>query len=350
MKRGAQHNPKNKFDKHALERDDEYLEFCRLENEEPESHRTRFTEVHPKTIINEVKSPDVGFGYSINPYQGCEHGCVYCYARPTHQYWGYNAGQDFEKEILVKKNAPELLMKAFSKPSYVPKVLMISGNTDCYQPGESKYGITRELLKVCLEARHPVGIITKNTLLLRDLDILSELNALGLLNVTLSVTTLQEELRRFLEPRTSSVQRKLKAIRILSDYGIRVNVNMAPVIPGLNDHEIFELIKKTAEAGAVSATYILVRLNQEVEPIFEDWVKKTYPDRAEKVLNGIRECRDGALGDTKFSRRMKGSGERAEHLRRVFKLAVARYMPDRKKSVPDFTQFRPLPGGQRSLF
>lgn len=311
-----------------------------LDEEELSSPQTRMIEVFPTSILSENKSPDIPFRYSINPYNGCEHGCVYCYARNTHEYWGYSAGRDFEEKILYKANGHGMLSEIFRSGKWKPELIVLSGNTDCYQPAERKMQLTRRLLEVFLAHRHPVGIITKNALILRDLDILRELNNKRLLHVTLSITTLDEELRRTLEPRTSSVINRLKALEALSASGIRVHVNMAPIIPGLNSDEIFHLIEEVANRGAVSASYILARLNGPVAMIFEDWIRKTMPDRADKVLNLIRSTHDGALGEYRWKTRMKGEGEVAESIASMFRLAVRKFLPvTQQKDELDFSLF-----------
>jgi DNA repair photolyase len=237
--RGAQKNTPIRFESTEVET---FLQDALYDPEIlSEQPNTTFTKVYPKSIVNRVDSPDVPANWSMNPYQGCEHGCIYCYARVTHEYWGYSAGKDFEKEILVKVNAAELLEKKFKSKSWSPEPIMLSGNTDCYQPAERTFKITRSLLEVCLKYQHPVGIITKNALVLRDLDILKQLAKLNLVKVVISLTTLDEELRRTMEPRTSSSVNRLKAIEILSEKNIPVSVMMAPVIPGLNSNEIFSV-------------------------------------------------------------------------------------------------------------
>jgi DNA repair photolyase len=345
--RGAQVNPHNRFDK--TKKVHEHIEG--LDETDDLEERTKFIEIYPKTIVNKVTSPDIGLAYSMNPYQGCEHGCTYCYARPTHEYWGYSAGLDFEKIILVKKSAAKLLEETFQKKNWEPKPIMLSGNTDCYQPCESKFEITRELLKVFLKYKHPVSIITKNALISRDLDILTELAKLNLVNVSLSITTLNEDLRRVLEPRTATAKRKLETVELLSNNNIPVNVMMAPIIPGLNNHEIFNIVKEISERGALSAYYTVVRLQGPNQQIFTDWVTKNFPDRALKVLNQIREIHGDNLGDSQFITRMKGEGNFSLNIKRQFELARKKYLFNR-----DFPQLRtdlferPSKDGQMSLF
>ncbi len=316
---GAQSNIHNRFQKFSHT----------YETGEEDAAKTSFTEVFPKSIVNPVKSPDLSMEYSLNPYQGCEHGCAYCFARPTHEYWGFSAGVDFERKIMVKKDAPQLLEKFFKKRGYLPKTIVLSGNTDCYQPAEKKLGITRELLQKFLEYRHPVSIITKNALVLRDLDILVKLRALNLISVSLSIPTINEELRRVMEPRTSSVQNKLKAIEILSENDIPVNIMAAPVIPGLNSEEGLQLYKTVSEAGARSAQHVIIRLNDSVEPVFTEWLETYFPDRASKVLNQIRSMRGGNLGEKRYFERYKGEGNISRMIHHTFKLAHRKYFSDK---------------------
>lgn len=309
------------------------------------------TEVYidePKQIVNKVESSDLPFLYSLNPYQGCEHGCAYCYARNVHTYWGFSAGLDFERKIIVKPNAPKLLEEFINKKNYVPASMSLSGNTDCYQPLERKYRITRGLLEVFLRHRHPVGIITKNSLILRDLDLLSELAALQLLRVYISITTLDEELRRTLEPRTSSSLNRLKAVRALSAHGIPVGVMTAPIIPGLNSDEIPDLLKAAAEHGALTAGYTMVRLNGDVKEIFADWLSKNRPDAARKVWNQIRSAHGGSVSDSRPGVRMRGEGNIAQSVHQLFKLFQKKYFGDSKMPEYDFTKFQK--GGQLRMF
>ncbi|GAA0891849.1 PA0069 family radical SAM protein [Fulvivirga kasyanovii] len=303
---------------------------------------------NPKKIVNKVDSPDVRMYYSLNPYQGCEHGCIYCYARKTHEYWGYNAGLDFETKIIVKKNAPELLEKHLLQRSWKPQPIMLSGNTDCYQPIERKLGITRRLLEVFLKYRHPVGIITKNVTVLRDLDILEPLAKERLVHVVLSITSLDEKLRSVLEPRTASAHKKLKAIEELSKAGIPVTIMNAPIIPGLNHHEIPKVIKAAAEHGALGAGYTIVRLNGYIGEVFEDWLRKNFPDRFDKVWNQISEVHGGHVNDSQFGRRMRGEGNIADIIAQLFNSSRSRYMAGREIPPFDLTKFRK--GGNYSLF
>jgi DNA repair photolyase len=285
-----------------------------------------------KTIVNTIKSPDVGMAYSMNSYQGCEHGCIYCYARNTHEYLGYSAGLDFERKILVKINAPYLLEQQLSKKRWAAKTIVMSGNTDCYQPAERKYQLTRQSLEVFLKFKHPVGIITKNALILRDLDILKQLAEAQLVLVNLSVTTLSEATRRLLEPRTATMQKRLEVIKVLSEHNIPVNAMLAPIIPGINSHEILPIAKAVADAGALGIGHSVVRLNGAIGELFTDWIQKTMPDRADKVLSQIEDCHGGTLNESRFGKRMCGEGKIAEFIHNTVKLAKHRYFKGR--SIP----------------
>jgi len=339
--RGSQLNPANRFLKNS-EREIYVDDLPTQEEREElltENPKTKYIEVFPKTILNKVDSPDLGMGWSMNPYQGCEHGCIYCYARGTHEYWGYSAGAEFEQNILVKKNAPELLEKALMSKKWKASAIMLSGNTDCYQPAERKLRITRELLKVFLKFKHPVGIITKNSLVERDIDILTELAAQRLVSVTMSLTTLDEKLKRVMEPRTSSAFSVLRTISKLSNAGIPVNVNVAPVIPSINDEGVFDVLKTAAEAGASRASYIVVRLNGHNGKLFEDWVTRNFPDRVNKVLNQIKTMHGGNLNDSTYGRRMKGEGKFAELIRMQFALAKQKFMSGKEWPAIDYTLY-----------
>src|SRR6185437_8395060 len=282
--RGAQINSDNKFLKHSYVAEHiEGIDETALE----ESPKTEFFFETAKNIVNKIESPDLAGMYSMNPYQGCEHGCLYCYARNSHQYWGFSGGLDFEQKIIVKQNAPALLRKLFDSPKWKPHSIMLAGNTDCYQPAERKFVITRKLLEVFLEYGNPVGVITKNSLILRDLDLLTELAAKDLIHVNVTITSLNEDLRQKLEPRTVSYKNRLKVVEELSKRNILVNVMVAPIIPSFNDHEIPAVIEQAADHGAVSAAYTVVRLNGMIKEVFEDWIHKSFPDRAEKVLKQI---------------------------------------------------------------
>lgn len=327
--RGAQLNTRNRFLRFSHEMQDDFLEFCRVEGETADKNKTRYLEVFPKTIVNKVESPDVGMTFSMNPYQGCEHGCIYCYARNTHEYWGYSAGLDFERIILVKKNAPQLLEEKLKSSSWLANTIVLSGNTDCYQPAEQQYRITRKCLEVFLKYRHPVGIITKNAWVLQDLDILKELAKDSLIGVNISITSLSEETRRILEPRTATIKKRLETVKVLSENSIPVNVMIAPIIPGINSHEILPLAKSASDAGALSVGFTVVRLNGAIGQIFTDWIKKTLPDRAEKVLHQIEACHGGTLNDSRFGLRNRGEGKIAEQLHSLMRVAKQKYFADK---------------------
>ncbi len=344
--RGAQINTPNKY--HNLEYDKAPVP--PEEWEEGLQIKTEYIEVYPKTILNKVDSPDIGMGYSLNPYQGCEHGCIYCYARNTHTYWGYSAGLDFEQKILVKKGVPKILENTIKKPSWQAMPIMLAGNTDCYQPAERKYKITRQILEVLWKYRHPVGVITKNSLILRDLDLLKELNSCDLVHVSISVTTLNEDLRQFLEPRTASVASRLKTIQKLAEANIPVNVMLAPIIPGLNDHEILRMAERVAEVGASSIASTVVRLNGDIAEIFEDWIRKTMPDRADRVLNRIRDCHGGKLNDSRFGTRMTGQGNIAEMIHQQVALAKKLYFKDKERRPYNLALHEQFKIGQLKLF
>ena len=340
--RGAQINTPNQFQKFNIYQDDYDMDF--------EPIQTSFQNVFPKTIVNKVESPDIYHNYSLNPYQGCEHGCVYCYARNTHTYWGYSAGIDFESKIMVKKNAPELLDKLLSSRSWKVSPIMMSGNTDCYQPIERETEITRELLKVFLKHRHPVGIVTKNSLILRDMDIISQLKNLGLISVAVSINTVDDHLRRQLEPRASTTQKRFDLIAQLHKSGVPVTVLAAPIIPGLNDSGILNLAKKVASTGVKRLSHIVVRLNGDVAPIFEDWLKKTHADRTDKVLNKIKNLHGGKLNDSVFKKRMKGEGIIADIIGQQFALAKRLYLLNEKPFEYNLDLYKAPKTLQLSLF
>lgn len=313
---------------------------------------TTFAPDKAESLIRENNSPDVPFRFSLNAYRGCEHGCSYCYARPYHEMLGFNAGIDFETQILVKYDAVPLLRKELNKPSWKPEMIVMSGVTDCYQPCERRFRLTRGLLEVLLEARQPIGIITKNALVLRDLDLLERMAALNLLHVGISITTLDAELARTMEPRTSTPQARLKAIAALAEHGVPARVMMSPLIPGLTDHEVPQILAAAKAAGAQGASSLLLRLPLAVAPIFMDWLKEHRPLAAEKVEGLIRGARDGKLNNSEFVSRMRGTGTYAEHLRTTFQLFKKKYDLDRPWPTLDASQFRPPrdASGQGLLF
>jgi DNA repair photolyase len=324
--RGVGWNPPNRFEKLHLDREG-------WTDPDDPPPRTILLKDASRSILANNDSPDVGFDVGINPYRGCEHACAYCYARPTHEYLGYSAGLDFETRILVKNRAPELLRAALSSKSWRPRTIALSGNTDCYQPAERRLRITRRCLEVLAEFRNPVGIITKSYLVGRDADLIGELGRHGAAAVVLSITTLRPELQRTLEPRAATPARRLGAIWVLADAGIPVGVNVAPVIPGLTDHEVPAIMEAAAEAGASFAGMILLRLPHGVKDIFEGWLRQHVPNRADKVLNRMRELRGGKLYDARFGVRGRGEGPWAEHLRSVFRLHRERLALDRSPTL-----------------
>lgn len=343
--KGAQINVANRFLEHHISTEDLDGIDEELIDSKP---RTEVFYETPKKVISYNNSPDVGMEASVNPYQGCEHGCLYCYARNSHEYWGFSAGLDFESKIIVKKDLIPLLEQSFLKQSYKPKVLMLSGNTDCYQPLERKFKLTRGVLKLCLKYRHPVAIVTKNALVEKDLDILEELADDNLVRVIFSITTKNEKLRRILEPRTSSAINKLKTIERLSKVNIPVGIMNAPIIPSLNHHEIPEILKSTASCGAKFAGYTVVRLNGQISNIFRDWLVKNFPDRADKVWHQIEALHKGKVNDSEFKKRMSGEGEIAAVIKQLFKVSVRKYFPQNEIAPLNLASFRK--GGNYSFF
>jgi len=342
--RGAQVKTGNKFLKaHYVSEHIEGLD-------EPlfESPHTQIFIENSKKIINKIESPDLKGMYSMNPYQGCEHGCIYCYARNTHEYYGFSAGLDFESKIIVKENAAQILEHQIMHKNWQAAPIMLSGNTDCYQPQEKKFELTRKILQVMAKYRHPVSIITKNSLITRDIDILQDLASDNLVHVAISITTLNEELRRVMEPRTASGIKRLKTIEELTHAKIPTMVMTAPIIPGLNHHEIPALIKAAADHGALSAGMTVVRLNGSIGKIFEDWLRKNFPDRFDKVWNQICSLHGGSVNDAEFGRRMAGEGNVADMIHQLFRSSKKKYLSGREIPPYDLTKFRK--GGNLSLF
>lgn len=311
--RGASFNPGNRFEQ--LRIDDLSDE---REGPGPQSVETLYYADATRSILAKNDSPDVPFTFSVNPYRGCEHGCVYCYARPSHEYLGFSAGLDFESRILVKRNAPQLLEEALRDPAFVPQVIALSGNTDCYQPVERKLKITRGCLEVFLRFRNPTGVITKSAMVARDADVLKEMAKWKLVCVTLSITTLDASLASRMEPRAGTPEKRLEAVRILADAGIPVGVNVAPVIPGLTDSEIPEILRRAADHGALFAGWIMMRLPYAVKDLFQEWLRREVPLRADKVLGRVRDVRGGNLTDPRFNSRMTGEGELARTIEALF--------------------------------
>jgi len=323
--RGTGAQPANRFDRlHVDVEPDAEGDAATDEDARDRTVRTEFFRDHSRSVISTNDSPDIPFSASLNPYRGCEHGCIYCYARPTHEFLGLSAGLDFETKIFVKEDAPELLRAALSAPSWEPKVLAVSGVTDCYQPIERTLRVTRRCLEVLAEFRNPVGIVTKNALVARDVDVLADLASDRCANVALSVTTLDETLRRTLEPRTSTADLRLEAVARLNAAGVPAGVMVAPVIPGLNDHEIPAILARAAQAGARFAGYTMLRLPYAVKDLFDDWLARHVPDRRAHVLSRISDVRGGKLNDPSFGSRMTGSGPSAELIATLFRTARAR--------------------------
>jgi DNA repair photolyase len=322
--RGASWSPANRFEKlHVDVNDFDVVDVDPDESERPQ-RETQFFRDDTKTIITRNNSPDVGFETSLNPYRGCEHGCIYCYARPTHEYLGFSAGLDFESKIMVKTNAPELLRGELERPGWKPQVLVMSGVTDPYQPVEKKLRITRGCLDVLARFCNPVAIITKNRLVSRDIDLLRELADSNSASVNVSVTSLDPKLQRVLEPRTSSPQARLDTISQLRAARIPVGVMVAPVIPGLTDHEVPKILEACAKAGAQFAGYTIVRLPWAVAPLFEHWLEEHFPDRKEKVLGRIRDLRGDRLNNSEWHTRMTGEGIFAEQIASLFEVGCRR--------------------------
>lgn len=341
--RGAQANVSNIFFKQHYSRD--IVEG--IDEWEEEKPQTQFTIVHPKSFVNKVDSPDVGMEYSANPYQGCEHGCIYCYARNSHQYWGYSAGLDFETKIMVKANSVKLFREFISRKSWTGTPISLSGNTDCYQPLERKFELTRGILKTASQYGQPISIITKNSLILRDADIISELSNRNLCMVFISINSLTEDTRLKLEPRTVTAKQRLHVIESLSKLGVPVGIMCAPVIPGLTDHEIPKVLKAAANAGAKWAGYTTVRLNGEIGQIFENWLHKAYPERANKIWHSIQSCHHGKVNDSEFGNRMKGTGKLAQMIKDSFRMHCKRNKLNVEDFEFDYSQF--LKNGDQQL-
>ena len=350
--RGSQIDPPNRFggtyhevELENLEHDEDYLDGLRR-------RATEYLPDRSRTIVAENDSPDVGFRFSINPYRGCSHGCAYCYARPTHEYLGFNAGLDFETKIMVKEDAPELFRAFLARGGWGAHPIALSGVTDCYQPAERHYRLTRGCLEVAAEARQPMAIITKNALVLRDLDLLREMARGGLVQVNLSITTLDADLARSMEPRTSTPAAKLRAVKALAEAGVPVRVLVAPVIPGLTDAEIPAILAAAKEAGAGAAGYTLLRLPLAVAPVFTEWLGRARPGKSERVLGRVRGARGGKLNVSDFGTRMSGTGEMAGQIAGLFRLFARKHGLDGGLPAFDASRFRPPRprSGQLQLF
>jgi DNA repair photolyase len=343
--RGAQFNTRNKFLKQTTAR--EHIEA--IDDWTDPNPKTIYIEDVAKSIVNKVDSPDLSMMYSMNPYQGCEHGCIYCYARNSFEYWGWSAGLDFENKIVVKKNAPELLRKFLMNPKWICEPISLSGNTDCYQPAEKKFRLTRGILEVCNEFNQPVAMITKNAGILRDKDLLKEMADKRLVSVLVSVTSFNEDLRRAMEPRTATAQQRLRVIKELSQLGVRTGVMLGPMIPGLNEHEMPQIIQAAAENGAIFSAYTFIRLNGAIKLLFHDWLYKNFPDRADKVWHLIEQSHDGKVNDSRWGVRMRGEGPIAQIVAQQYKKFIQLYGLNTERWELDCSIFR-RPGEQGRLF
>jgi DNA repair photolyase len=343
--RGARDNESGRFEKQDRARFDDGWQTL----DELPPLKTLVMKETAKQIITRNDSPDISFDRSINPYRGCEHGCSYCYARPTHAYMGLSPGLDFESKLFAKVNAAELLREELSRPDYVPRPIALGANTDPYQPIEKTYRLTRQVLEVLAEFGHPVGIVTKSVLVLRDLDILKSMAERGLVKVAISITTLDHKLSRSMEPRASAPAKRLAALETLSKEGIPTVAMLAPVIPALNDNEIELILKSVAAAGVKEAGYVLLRLPLEVRDIFSNWLKSEYPDRAARVMSLVRQTREGRDNDATFGRRMTGSGPYAWTLGRRFEMACARLGLNRERFTMAVDKFQPPPAAGQQL-
>ncbi|HCD51043.1 MAG TPA: radical SAM protein [Balneolaceae bacterium] len=342
--RGSSDNPVNRFEGHYTDYD-----LDEISGEKP-SQKTHLLNDDTKTILSHNTSPDIPFNVGLNPYRGCEHGCAYCYARPYHEYLGFSPGLDFETKIMVKRDAATLLKKELRDPKWEPQVIAMSGVTDIYQPIERDLEITRACLKVLAEFRNPVGLITKNHLITRDIDILSEMAQFDIVHTTLSITTLDKELGRLMEPRTSSPYRRLKAIEKLAEAGIPVGVNVAPVIPGLTDFETSDILRSAADAGAAYANYILLRLPYKVKDLFMNWLEQHYPERKQKVSNRLKDMREGKLYDSNWGDRMSGKGNYSDQIKKQFDIQIQRYGLEKVRPPLPTHHFVKSQGTQLPLF
>jgi len=352
MRHGSMIDPPNRFEGTQREQDLEHLEWDQEYLSQLHERKVEYLTDTSKSIVSENNSPDIPFRYSLNPYRGCLHGCAYCYARNTHEYLGFNAGLDFETKIVVKHDAAKLFREFLANDKWQPAEVVFSGVTDCYQPAEREFRLTRQCLEVALECRLPVGIVTKNALVVRDLDLLREMALFKLVHVNVSITTLDAELARVMEPRTSIPSARLRAVEMLTQAGIPTRVLVAPIIPGLNDSEIPAILEAAKRAGAWGASYILLRLPLTVEPIFREWLSRAQPSKVQKIEGLIRETRGGELSRSEWGERMVGKGQIAEQIRNLFRVFVQKYQLDRAFPPHDFSQFRPATprSGQLRLF
>ncbi|MGV3484695.1 MAG: PA0069 family radical SAM protein [Planctomycetaceae bacterium] len=352
MRHGSHLDPPNRFESIHREVDLEHLEWDQEHLRTLTNRKIEYIDDASQSIVSENSSPDIPFRYSVNPYRGCVHSCSYCYARPGHDYLGFNAGLDFETKIVVKRDAPRLFREFLSNKKWNPEPITFSGVTDCYQPAEREFRLTRQCLEVALECRQPVSIITKNALVLRDLEILKQLAADNLVHVYLSVTSLDPALARDMEPRTSIPSARLRAVRELSESGVPVGVMTAPIIPGLNDSEIPELLKAAKEAGAITANYVLLRLPLTVEPVFIEWLQRVRPNHQEKVLGRIREARGGKLSSSAWGERMVGKGLIADQIQSMFRVFRRKHGLDHHMPPYNYDLFQApaAKSGQMRLF
>ncbi|MDP3660189.1 PA0069 family radical SAM protein [Phenylobacterium sp.] len=347
--RGARSNASSRYESRQREDFDDGWE---IDDAEPVKLKTVIAPMKSKTVIARNDSPDVGFSRSINPYRGCEHGCIYCYARPAHAYLGLSPGLDFESRLFFKPDAGKLLARELSQARYAPQVIHIGGDTDPYQPQERRLGVTREVIETLSRFQHPFTIISKSALILRDLDIMAPMAARNLMRATISVTSLDRKLARSMEPRAATPERRIDAVRQLSAAGVPVIVMVAPIIPGLNDHEVEAVLERVAEAGAVGAGYVALRLPLEIKDLFREWLETDQPGRAARVMSLVRQMRGGRDYDAQFGKRMRGEGPIADLLAQRFKAAKRRYGLDREMPPLDVTAFRvpPQAGAQGDLF
>jgi DNA repair photolyase len=352
MRHGSSIDPPNRFERINRASDLEHLEWDDEHLLSLNNRPIEYIDDASQSIISENSSPDIPFRYSLNPYRGCVHSCSYCYARPGHEYLGFNAGLDFETKIVVKRDAPKLFRDFLSKKNWKPEAITFSGVTDCYQPAERDFRLTQKCLEIALEFRQPVSVITKNALVLRDLEIFKQLASKNLVHVYISITTLTAELARDMEPRTSIPAARLRAVSMLTEAGIPVGVMTAPIIPGLNDSEIPQLLQAAKEAGAVTANYVLLRLPLTVKPVFIEWLHRIRPNAAEKVLARLQDARGGKLNNSNWGERMAGRGMIAEQIENMFRVFRHKYGLDRKMPSYNCDLFRPpLPTvGQLRLF
>lgn len=340
MRHGSQIDPPNRFEAVHRQIDLEHLEWDQEYRHGLENRRIEYLFDDSKSIVSENNSPDIPFRYSLNPYRGCAHACPYCYARNTHEYLGYNAGLDFETKILVKQAAPKLFRRFLERKAWQPQPITFSGVTDCYQPAERQFRLTRQCLEVAWEFRQPVSIVTKNALVVRDLDLLGRMAEENLVHVFLSVTSLDPELARVMEPRTSVPSARLRAMKMLAEAGVAVGVMAAPMIPGLNDSELPNILEAAKAAGAESAGYVMLRLPMTVEPVFLEWLQRTQPEKREKIEGRIKETRAGRLNSSAWGERMRGTGEMSQQIRNLFRIFSRKHGFDAGLTPLDCSQFR----------